>query len=141
MADINYFLKPASWKVLTGGGPLLSKFLPAKGSTIRIERHAARSTKIRVVGIDGRGTTRVLLEDFKFQKEKGRLELKKLDFVVVIEDAKANGRNRVRAKVERGAALQGQASTPLPGQDITGTWGAEANPGGGGKKAVRPPES
>lgn len=135
MADINYFLKPLSWKVLTSGGALLGKVLPLKGSTIKIERQAARSSKIRIVALEGDTPPRVLLKDFKFQKQKGRLELTppKTGYVLIIEEAKANGRPRLKARAEPIQALKVPAAPlrKLPQEDMTGTWGAEANPGGG----------
>ena len=136
MADINYFLKPLSWKVLTNGGALLGKILPLKGSTIKIERQGAKSPKIRIVALDGA----VLLKDFKFEKLKGRLELTppKAGYVLIIEEVKANGKPRLKARAEPIQATR--ATVPvrkLPKEDMTGTWGAEANPGGGtGTKQV-----
>src|SRR5215210_5010308 len=126
MTDINYFLKPPSWRVLRDGGPLLAKILPAKGSTIKIERHAAGSPKIRVVA-----GTKVLLKDFKFQK--GRLEHTTLDpsFVLIIEEVKSKGKAGLTARVEQNRTVKAPVKK-LPKEDITGTWGAEANPGGGG---------
>ncbi|MEA2564627.1 MAG: hypothetical protein QOH06_6131 [Acidobacteriota bacterium] len=134
MADINYFLKPLSWKVLANGGALLGKILPLKGSMIKIERQAAGSPKIRIVALDGAASPRVLLKDFKFQKLKGRLELTppKADYVLIIEEDKTNGQLRVKARAE--PIQPTRAAGPvrkLPKEDMTGTWGAEANPGGG----------
>ena len=135
MADINYFIKPPSWEVLTDAGALLGNILPAKGSRIRIERQGARSSKVRMMALDGATPPRVLLKDFTFNKGKGRLELAKPDFLLVIEEAKHNGRPGLIAKAEAKPAVK-KVPGPirkLPQEDMTGTWGAEANPTGGGR--------
>lgn len=141
MAGINYFLKPLSWKVLTDGGALLGKILPAQGSTIKIERQVAGSSKVRMVALNGAKSSRVLLKELTFHKGRGRLELKKPDYVLVIEEAELNGKPGLRAKAEPKQALKAPGSIravkapgsirKLPQEDMTGTWGAEANPGGG----------
>ena len=53
-----------------------------------------------------------------------------------VEQDKAKGKKGLKGKVERPAKPKGVK--PLPGRDMTGTWGAETNPGsgsgGGGKQ-------
>ena len=140
MAEIDYYLKQAGWVVTNNGGPLLGPILPKKGTIIKIEREGK---VCHLVALEP-GGKRVYLKGFRFQG--GRLEHVKLDpnYMLIIEEAKSNGKPRLKARIEpRGTKKAAETVKPLPKRDMTGTWGAEGCPGGGGgggtkKVAVKP---
>lgn len=133
MADINYFLK--SWRVTNDGGQLLGPMLPKKGSAVKIELQSNGLSKTyRLVATSG---AKKVLKDLKFQK--GRLELAKPNYVLIIEEAKSNGKPGLRARAQQGRTVKAPLK-PLPQEDMTGSWGAEANPGSGGGRGQVEPE-
>ena len=97
MADISYFLRPESWKVTAGSGQL-TKYLPAKGSTVRFEAQNGSSNTLRIVPA-GKSKAKPR-EGFKYLK--GRLELKGAGCVVVIQQEKdrGDGIDRLRGCIE-----------------------------------------
>jgi hypothetical protein len=126
MADISYFLRTEGWKVTDGSGQL-TKHLPAKGSTIKIEQqNGSKSLRIAPAG-----RSRIKpREGFKFLKGKLELPLKESNCVLLIEEEdRGDGRARLKARVEARVA---KGTRRKPGLDVTGTWGAETNPPPGG---------
>jgi len=129
MADINYFLKPESWKVTAGSGQL-TKYLPAKGSTVKFEAEQNGSSKTFRIAPAGRSRIKPR-EGFKYLKGRLELPLNDANCVLVIEqEDRADGIARLKGRVE--ARAKGKGIKQKPGLDMTGTWGAETNPGSGG---------
>jgi hypothetical protein len=128
MAEKSYFLKPESWTVIDGTGAL-TQFLPAKGSLRIVETQNGAKTTFRIVPV-GRSRFKAR-EGFTFLQ--GRLEqtIKGTDGVLIIDQGESSdGKDRLMARVERRPK---RGVKKLSAQDVSGTWGAETNPGGGAK--------
>jgi hypothetical protein len=127
MADLNYFLQ--SWKVTDGSGQL-TKHLPAKGSTVKIEPQQNGSSKAFRIAPAGRSRIKPR-EGFKYLNGRLELPLKDTNCVLIIEqEDRADGVARLKGRVESRA--KGKGIKQKPGLEVTGTWGAETNPGSGG---------
>ena len=129
MADLNYFLQ--SWKVTDGSGQL-TRHLPAKGSTVKIEPQQNGSSKAFRIAPAGRSRIKPR-EGFKYLNGRLELTLKEANCVLIIEEEdRGDGKDRLKGRVEsRG---KGKGIKVKPGLEMSGTWGAETNPppGGGG---------
>lgn len=132
MADVSYFLEPKSWKVIDGSGQF-TKYLPAKGSTVKFEARQNGSSKTFRIVPAGRSRVKPC-EGFKFLKGRLELPIKGADCALVIEEERVGGKPGLRARFEWRAS--GKSVKKDPGLEMSGTWGAETNPpGGGGTKA------
>ncbi|HVG06698.1 MAG TPA: hypothetical protein VNM67_03270 [Thermoanaerobaculia bacterium] len=127
MADLSYFLK--NWTVTDGSGQL-TKYLPAKGSTVKIEAQQNGSSKTFRIAPAGRSRIKPR-EGFKYLKGRLELSMKDANCVLVIEqEDRADGIPRLKASIEPRA--KGKGIKHMPGTEMSGTWGAETNPPGGG---------
>lgn len=130
MADVSYFVKPRSWKVTGGSGPV-TEYLPATGSVRIVAQKNGSPETYRVIPL-GRSSSKPW-EGFKHSN--GRLECPLDDSrLLVIEQGKnSGGKVRLSARVERRAGAK--SVRVKPGLDMSGTWGAETNPppGSGGR--------
>ncbi|MFL6199032.1 MAG: hypothetical protein ACJ76J_07640 [Thermoanaerobaculia bacterium] len=134
MADINYFLEPKGWKVTAGSG-VMAQHLPGRGSSIKFEPQQNGSARTFRIVPAGRSRSARTIEGFRYQN--GRLELPtriaESDCLLVIEEDKKGGKNRLKGKVESPGKPKPKAGPkPLPEKDMTSTWGAESNAGTGG---------
>ncbi|HWM91580.1 MAG TPA: hypothetical protein VN493_12510 [Thermoanaerobaculia bacterium] len=130
MAGITHFLRPEGWKITRVDG-LAAKILPAKGSTIMIGlQDGALCQVYRLALVDQSKAIRVL-DGFWFQNNRLELpiRLSGREYLLTVE---ANGNDQLKGGLELRSPAKAAAalrSRPEPtGQ--SGTWGAEANPGG-----------
>lgn len=131
MADISYFLDPESWKVTDGSGRL-TKYLPAKGCTVKIEPQQNGSSRTFRIAPAGRSRIKPR-EGFKYLNGRLELPLKDANCVLVIEqEDRTDGKVRVTGRFEPRARAKGVKRKP--GLEMSGTWGAETPPPGGGGK-------
>jgi hypothetical protein len=123
MTEISHFLRPGGWTI-TRLERLAAKILPKQGSTILIGR-AQTGRGCRLAWLDATGGLRILE---RLVLKRGQLEttfrLSGQDYLLTV---KAKGSFGIEG------TLQTRLTNQVGGQEMSGTWGAEA--GGGGSKA------
>jgi len=139
MTEISHLRKPAGWKLVqTGQNPISAKFLPAEGASLLIG--CPPSGQIcTVVWFDKTGKLRMvekLASKGQYWEGTFRDGRKSYAFTAWKVES-ANGNPRIAGDIEEGATGKVAAAAAAkwkPGKEFEaeGTWGAEANPGGGG---------
>jgi hypothetical protein len=132
MPKTNHFLEPGGWKI-TRMDEVCASIFPKEGSTILIGRAKTKAGTYRLAWMDGTECLHILdgLE-MKGKRLETRLQRSGYEYVIVVE---SRGGSEILGKVT-GKALQGRSKPPI--LNMSGTWGAEANPGGGGGKTGLP---
>jgi hypothetical protein len=119
MADMSYFLKPGGWKI-TRRDEVCGKILPT-GGTVLIGR-AESGKGCSLAWVDGGNCLRLVTLAEPSGKQltwKGLLRHETGDYGITVK----KGKKGIEGTVEMSR-----------GKNMSGTWGAEANPGGGGNQ-------
>ena len=144
MTEVSHLLAPAGWKLIKNAGTAIcAKFLPEEGASLLIGGPASSQKTRSVVWFDKNGKLRIIEKLVrKGPYWEGTLKDGKKSYIVTAWKTKSpNGKSRIAGDIEAGDIEAGDKSrlaalaakwTPGTEFEAQGTWGAEANPGGGG---------
>jgi hypothetical protein len=138
MTEISHFLVPGGWKMTfkDSGNQGCSELLPEVGATILIGR-SRTGTGCSVVWMDRTGVLRTI-DKLAPNGDQWQATVKydgKYYFVTVGKNPRPRvaGGREILGTVRVGRTTAAAGWKPGGGYDMTGTWGAEANPTGGGR--------